>query len=150
VTEHRSIDELVAALLAQLTATRWRGLDYLDLDTHQYMPIEAPDLEELARKYANDWTSSRIALIRELLDDALEAWRLKKYESEATFVRNLFFAADGSTPGKYSTTDLLDAVKAASGLKRDAFDERRRAMFRLFARFLIQFVAEQTASPAPA
>jgi hypothetical protein len=145
-----SEDELVAALLVELTAARWRGLDYLDLDTHQYKPVKTPYLEELARRYANDWTSSRIALIRDLLRDALVAWRRQKYTKEAKFVRNLFFTKGGDTPGKYSTTDLLDAVKDASGLNKDAFDERRRAMFRLFARFLIRFVAEQTASSAPA
>jgi hypothetical protein len=85
-----------------------------------------------------------------LLRHALKAWRRKKYKKEAKFVRDLFFAKGGGTPGRYSTTDLLDEVKKASGLKDDAFDERRRAMFRLFARFLIQFVAEQTASSAPA
>jgi hypothetical protein len=149
VGEHQlSEDEHVAALLVELTAARWRGLDGLDVDTHQYKPVQTPYLERLARTYANDWTSSRIALIRNLFRDALKAWRRRKYKDEAKFVRDLFFAKGGGTPGRYSTTDLLDAVKAASGLNNDAFDERRRAMFRLFARFLIQFVGAQSASSA--
>src|SRR5687768_4884651 len=104
-------DELIAALVNELTAARRRGLDGLDLDTHQYDPVKTPQLEALARAYANDAVASRIALIRDVLRDALAAWDRQQYHDEATFVRDLFFAADGGTPGKHhSPTELRAAA----------------------------------------
>jgi hypothetical protein len=137
-------DKLIAALVGEMTLVRRRGLDNIDLDTHQYDPVEAPQLEAQARAYANDAVSSRIALIRDLMRDALDAWDQRRFHEEATFVRDLFFAEDGGTPGKSSPKTLRDKVKGA--LDEDAFMELRRARFILFARFLVPFVREKVAS----
>jgi hypothetical protein len=122
-------------------------LDHLDFDTPgQYEPVETPELEALARAYANDAVSSRTALIRDLLRDALDAWDQQRFHDEAKFVRDLFFAEDDGTPRKRSPKTLRDKVKDREALDEDAFSELRRARFRLFARFLVRFVMEQTTS----
>ena len=139
-----SEDQHITDLADELTHARRRGLERLDIDTKQYPYVHTPILEKLARKYKKDRKSARIALIKDLLRDALAAWEGQRHDVEAQFVRDLFFAEDGGAPGKLSPTDLRDAVKKVSGLNDDAFDERRRAMFQLFAEFLLRFVSANT------
>lgn len=137
---------LVAALVKELTEARRRGLDRLDLDTGQWkVPgrIPTPELERLAREHFNDYESSRIALIHELMTAALADWQRRKYVAQATFVRDLFFAEDGRAPGGRNPTDLADGVRTHWNITGKQFDERREANFTLFARFLIGFVATE-------
>jgi hypothetical protein len=140
--------EAAAALVDELTDARRRGLHRLDLDTRQYKPVQVPNLERLARTYADDQTSARIALIRELLDEALADWDHQRHHDEAQFVRDLFFGRESEPQANLQPKVLLDRVKTERGLDDDAFDEQRRAVFRLFARFLIGFVAAQQPAAA--
>ena len=146
-------EELAAALVKELTDARRRGLDRLDLDQGQWkVPgrIEVPNLERMAREYAGDYESSRVALISQLMFAALKEWERKLHKDEAKFVRDLFFAEDGRAPGARNPTELADAVRKHWKITGKAFDDRREAYFSLFARFLIGFVAEKDAPPVAA
>jgi hypothetical protein len=148
-------EELIAALVDELTRARQRGLDRLD-GGPRLPRIEVPWLESLARKYADDQDSNRITLIRRLLDDALKDWERRLYVDKAKFVRGLFFTADGKTPGPGAGEPkrLLDKVKSDFGLDDESFNDERLGVFGLFARSLVGFVRtdrddEPELSPSP-
>ncbi len=139
----------VEALAVELRDARRRGLDDLDLAGGRQVPVSAPVLERLARTHAGAEEGSRIPLIRRLLLDALDSWKAEGHPDEAEFVRNLFVTQDGGTPRPSSPGALKAAAQRATGLDEDAFDERRRATFRLFARYLLSFVAAEPAAAVP-
>ncbi|MFL6137395.1 MAG: hypothetical protein ACJ74O_06285 [Frankiaceae bacterium] len=141
VKEPKDKAERVAALVDELTHARWRGLDDLELSAGQQSPVETPELERLARIYTRDRVAPRIPLIRRLLDEGLDAWRKRGNADEADFVRAMFFAADGGTPGQQRPKQLKAAVLQRYGLNEDRFEDRRRTSFRRFAAFLLEFVA---------
>ncbi len=146
-------EALVGALVKELTDARRRGLDRMDLDTGQWKAAgrtEAPELERLAREYTGDHESSRVALIRDLMSAALKEWRKQRNEDNAAFVRDLFFAEDGRTPGRRSPTELADKVRKQWNIHGKPFEERREAIFSLFARFAIEFVEAKPEEPQQA
>lgn len=139
-------ENLAAALVAELTRARQRGLDGLDRAGHGQQPVVAPILERLARHYAGGGRQTdRIPLIRKLLRDALFAWEADGHRDEARWVADLFFATDGGSPGRRSPGELLAA--AQGHLNDDALRRKRQEHFQRFATYLIAFVAAQ--QPAP-
>ncbi|WP_217712246.1 hypothetical protein [Streptomyces sp. NA02950] len=135
------------AVLVQLIASkelpriRQRGLDDLDLSTHNRKPVDCERIEQLARLHSEKKgvdAHSRPALVRGLIDDALSAYAEHKTAS-ATFIRDLFFSSqDTTTP--LSPGDLLDDARKKSGLSSGAFDRLRRKEFSKFAEFLAHYV----------
>jgi hypothetical protein len=146
---------LVAALRAELTRARVRGLDRLERDPGQQHAVATPELDRLARIYTGDDTGGRVARIRRLLDDALVAWQRHASDADTRFVRGLYFNPERQTPGPDRPTDLLAAVQTDSGLSDETFPKHRRALVRQFATYLPDFaLGEQPplrlASPSPA
>jgi hypothetical protein len=138
-------ETLVAGLIDELTRARQRGLDDLDLNAparHQY-PVAAPNLEYLARRYAGDEETDRVPLIRTLLRDALDAWERDGDADDvdnAQFIRDLFFAPDGGSPGRYRPGELMKMTRQNHRLDEEAVPRRRQTAFRLFAAYLVDFV----------
>jgi hypothetical protein len=148
MTQPSSGDDPVADKLAdEITSARRRGLAELDLVTNRQHPLELTRLTELARRHAGDATGARIPLIRRLLDDGLTAWAVDQPD-EATFVRELFFRPGSNLDIRVNPQVQLNKVRRERDLSEDQFDVRRRAAFRAFAVFLLQFVPP--ADPAPA
>jgi hypothetical protein len=146
--EERVAEEGIAELVDELTRARRRGLDRLDSVHHGQVPIDVPILERLARQYAGDGQSDRIAPIRKLLWDALAAWGEADHRDEAAFVRGLFFTTDGSSPGRHASPKVLREVVRA-GQPEEAFRRRREDLFRLFAIHLVSFAAIRQPPPPP-
>jgi hypothetical protein len=145
------LEEQAWAISVELTEARKRGLDELDDETGRKHRVPLPELEQLARRYTGDNQSNRIGLIRRLLTDALDAWAAVdqgRHADDAAFVRALFIAKPGAAPGDRRATKLLHDVMSARNLTEDRLDDRRRATFRLFARFLVGFVDDR-ADAAP-
>jgi hypothetical protein len=141
---------LVAALALEMAWARVRGLDRLERAPGAQHPIATPQLERLARAYSGDYQAGRIQLIRQLLDAALTAWARNASDADASFLRGLYFAADGSTPGELSTDGLLAAVQTASGRSDHSFVKHRQDVMRRFAAYLIDFVSHRRGAPSPA
>lgn len=137
------------ALSEELTTARRRGLDALDVATAQQNRVELPQLELLAATYATATDVgplARIEAIPLLLRAALDAYEQAGNRDYAALVARLFFDDDGS-PGRKRPGRLLEEARQASGLTEDAFDDRRRTIFRDFATFLQSFVAATVALP---
>jgi hypothetical protein len=133
-----------SALAEELRDARIRGVDYLDLNTRNQSPIETPILDRLSNAYGGQAGGRRVVLIHRLLDETLADWKELGYALEADFVRSLFFAADGNTPGRRTTPrQLLAVARRESGLGDAQFDDRRRAMFRDYAAFLLKHVDDE-------
>lgn len=147
--EGDGLPEQVGDLAEELTTVRRRGLDDIDVEDRRQARVAVPILEQLARDYARDEQRARIGLIRDLLDSALVDWDRQGHAGEARLVRRLFFADNGGTPGQARPRALLDSARSESGLSDEQFDVRRRAVFRLFARFLLDYVASQPAEGLP-
>jgi hypothetical protein len=140
VTGGRDGEGQIAALGEELAHVRARGLDSLDLPLGGHGPVAAPTLELLAHIYTDIWTPARGPLIRQLLIDGLAAWQGQGHQSEAELVQRLYFPPDGTPPDESLPGPLLDAARRASGRSKASFEKHRRAAFRLFAAFLIDFV----------
>ncbi|MEX5718199.1 hypothetical protein [Geodermatophilus maliterrae] len=138
----------IAALGVELAHVRARGLDSLDLPLGGHGPVAAPILELLARAYSDDWATARGPHIRQLLLDGLAAWQGQGHQSEAALVRRLFFPPDGTPADASLPGRLLDAAEEASGRSKASFEKHRRAAFRLFAAFLIDFVELGARAPS--
>jgi hypothetical protein len=137
------LEEQVWTVSTELTEARKRGLDELDAETGRKHRLPLPELETLARRYTGDDAANRMALIRRLLGDALDAWAQEqqgRHADDALFLRDLFFAKPGASAADRQATKLLHDVMRGRGLTEDRLDDRRRATLRLFARFLIGFV----------
>jgi hypothetical protein len=86
--------DLAAVLFEELAACRKRGIERLDVHSHNQQPIPAPELERLAAEYAAATRSSaghgRIPQLKYLLRDASAAFR-EQNEMDAHLVAALFF-----------------------------------------------------------
>ncbi len=150
-------EDPITALGEELARARNRGLDDLDLQRGG-KAIATPILERLARTYCDDWmpATARGPLISLLLTDALTAWERAGHRYEAGLVRRLFFAPEDTKPADARPGPLMDAARKASGRSPTDFEKHRRAVFRLFAQYLIEFVelgaraAVPSTPPAPA
>ncbi|MFE3858437.1 hypothetical protein ACFXPN_45825 [Streptomyces griseorubiginosus] len=139
------------AVLAQLIAKeelpriRQRGLDDLDLSTHNRKPVDCERIEQLARVHSEKKgisSHSRPTLVRGLIDDALSAYA-EHNTASATFIRELFFSPEDTTT-PLSPGDLLDDARKKSGLSSGAFDRLRRKEFAKFSEFLANYVVRDT------
>ena len=139
----------------ELTDCRQRGIERLDIRTHNQNPVAAPELEQLARAHATARElplHGRTAAVKLLLWDALVAME-RHNQADAALVRDLFFGdlphvveRNGPEPGgpehwalavvRESAGELLDRAERKSGLSSSRFRDRRATAFSSFSAFL--------------
>jgi hypothetical protein len=125
-----------------LAECRQRGLDWLDRSVPPQRQVRAASLQALAADYVTVRSllaSGRIAQIKVLLTDAMTELGRQGGTSDANLLRELFFGSsfDGTIP---APGELLQTSRKKAGESEARFRERRNALFRSFAQFLIQFV----------
>ncbi len=135
----------------ELAECRQRGLDWLDRRTHNQQPVRAAVLQQLASDYVTVrgiQLRGRGAQIKRLLRDALAAYSAQDNEADAQLVTDLFFG-DPQDAG-LRAGQLLDRARVKWGNPDVAwFREKRNAVFREFAEYLVGFGAAPAAPAAP-
>ena len=133
----------VAAISQELASCRKRGIERIDVRSHNQVPVPAPELEHLAGEYllvGGRSVKGRIAQIKYLLRDALSALAAEN-EPDAKLITALFFG-DSQHHVTKSASELLDTVRKqydfASELR---FRQAWHNAFDSFADFLLRFVA---------
>jgi hypothetical protein len=141
---------LVAALSQELAACRKRGIERLDLRTHNQAPVERPELQRLASEYAAARrlsVSNNTAQIKLLLRDGIRAFSATS-AADARLVSALFFGDSLDRVAK-SAGELLDIAQKQSGITSDIrFRQARRDAFDAFADFLPGFVSSAAQADA--
>jgi hypothetical protein len=131
------------ALSLELAACRKRGIERLDLDTHNQSPVQRPGLQRLADEYQSvtgGHTTNRIAQLKYLLRDAIASFEAEN-EADAQLVKALFFG-DSQNRVTKSAGELLDTAQRRLGFSNEVwFRLARHAAFDNFAGFLPRFVA---------
>jgi hypothetical protein len=137
-------DERAVRVAHELAECRVRGIDRLDIKSPKQGPVVAPELEQLATRYAAARSlrpGGRNAQIRLLLRAALDELRIINPADEA-LIRDLFFG-DEKTAGRKYPSELLRRAQQEYGERSEGrFREIRNIAFRNFADFLIDFVGE--------
>lgn len=145
---------VVVDISVELTNCRKRGIERLDLRTHNQAPVPAPQLERLASEYLTATgrrVQGRIAQIKYMLRDAISAFAVED-EEDAKLVTALFFG-DSQNKVTKSAGELLDIARRQSGFGSNEarFRQARHDAFDNFAEFIPRFVADaQQASVAEA
>jgi len=141
--------DLAAVLSEELGACRKRGIERLDVNSHNQQPLAVPELERLAAQYAAATDSpvhGRIQQLKYLLRDAIAAFGGEN-ETDAQLVSALFFG-DSLHRVTKSAGELLDIAQREFGYDNPVrFRLDRHAAFDSFAEFLARFVADT--SPVP-
>ena len=134
--------DLAAVLSEELAACRKRGIERLDVRSHNQQPVPAPELERLAAEYAAATRSrvhGRIPQLKYLLRDAAAAFR-EENQTDAQLVSALFFG-DSLHRVTKSAGELLDVAQRQFGYDSPVrFRQSRHAAFDNFAEFLPRFV----------
>jgi hypothetical protein len=139
----RPRSDLAAVLSEELAACRKRGIERLDVRSHNQQPVPAPESERLAAEYVVATRSpvhGRIPQLKYLLRDATAAFR-EENEMDAQLVSALFF---GDSLHRVTKTagELLDIAQRQFGYDSPVrFRHSRHAAFDNFAGFLPRFVA---------
>ena len=141
--------DAVAAISAELTSCRKRGIERLDLRTHNQAPVPTPQLQQLAGEYlavTGHRAQGRTAQVKYLLRDATNAFAGED-EADAKLVKDLFFG-DSQHKVTKSAGELLDTARKQSeyGSNETRFRQARHDAFDNFAGFIPRFVA--SARPA--
>ncbi|HEY1002034.1 MAG TPA: hypothetical protein VGD83_20580, partial [Streptosporangiaceae bacterium] len=143
---------LPAVLSLELTACRQRGIERLDVRTHNQNPVPRPELQRLADEYQSVTgrpAPGRIAQLKYLLRDAISAFETES-EGDAQLVAALFFG-DSQNRVTKSAGELLDLALRRSGFDSEVRSRRaRRDAFDNFADFLPGFVAAAGQAGEPA
>jgi hypothetical protein len=131
-----------ATVADDLGECRQRGLDWLDRNTSSQRRIQAASLEQLAADYADArglLAPGRIRQIKRLVEDGIAELRTQGHPGDAALLLELFFgsAPDGPIP---PPGVLLDSARKKAGETEARFRERRSALMRSFAQFLITYV----------
>jgi hypothetical protein len=135
--------DLAAELSKELADCRKRGIERLDVSSHNQQPVPLPALQGLAEQYAASRRSpvrGRISQLKYLLRDAAAAFSSED-ETDADLVSALFF---GDSLDRVTKTagELLDVAQRKSGYPNAVrFRQARQAAFDRFAEFLPRFVA---------
>lgn len=134
--------DLAAALFKELTACRNRGIERIDVSSHNQQPLPLPELDRLAADYAASSRRpmhGRIPQLKYLLRDAVTAFR-EEDEFSAGLVSALFFG-DSLHQVTKTAGELLDVAERESGTNAVRFRQVRHAVFERFTEFLPRFVA---------
>ena len=128
-------------LSLELAACRKRGIERLDVASHNQSPVHRPELQRLADEYmaaTGRSTPSRIAQLKYLFRDAITAFEAEN-EADAQIVRALFFG-DSQHRVTKSAGELLDIARRRFGFDSELrFRQARHAAFDNFADFLPRF-----------
>lgn len=135
---------LAEALADELTACRQRGIERLDVRSHNQSPVQTPELQRLASEYViakSLHAHSRIAQLKYLLRDVIKALALEN-TGDAELIRDLFFG-DSLNRVTKSAGELLDTARKKFGYGNEMrFREARGDALRNLANFIPDFVAE--------
>lgn len=138
---------LAVAITEELAACRQRGIDRLDISSHNQVPVRTPVLQRLASEYISVrqvHAYGRISQLKYLFRDAIKSFAAEN-EADAQLVGDLFFG-DSLNRVTKSAGELLDIAREKSGYHSEAlFRQARQEAFANFARFIAGFVegAEQ-------
>ena len=137
---------LAAAISAELTACRKRGIERIDVHSHNQDPVPTPGLQRLAGEYllaAGSSVKGRIAQIKYLLRDALRAFAAES-EPDAQLIEALFFG-DSQHHVTKSAGELLDTARRQYHFDSELrFRQAWHNAFNSFADFLLRFVDSGT------
>lgn len=139
-----------ASIAVDLGECRQRGLDWLDRNTSGQRPVSAASLQALAADYVAArglLATGRIAQIKVLLTDGIAELGSQGHASDAALLLELFFGASVDGPIQ-APGILLQRARRKAGETEARFRERRSALMRSFAQFLVTFV-ESLAGPVP-
>ncbi len=131
-----------ASIAEDLGECRQRGLDWLDRSTSGQRAIRAASLQALAADYVKTrglLASGRIAQIKVLLADGIAELARQGHPSDANLLRELFFGSSTDAAIR-APGELLQNARRKAGETEARFRERRSALMRSFAQFLITFV----------
>ena len=135
---------LAAAIAEELTACRQRGIERLEVSSHNQNPVPTPVLQRLATEYVTIRqlrAVTRIPQLKYLFRDAIEALAAEN-EQDAQLIGDLFFG-DSQNRVTKSAGELLDLARKRSGYRTDPqFRRARHDAFANFARFILGFVAD--------
>jgi hypothetical protein len=141
--------DLATAISVELTACRKRGIERIDVRSHNQAPVPTPELQRLADEYllaAGRNVKGRIAQIKYLLHDALSAYA-DQNEPDAKLITALFFG-DSQHHVTKSAGELLDTARRQYDFGSELrFRQAWHNAFDSFAEFLPRFVAN---APLPA
>ena len=133
---------------AELAACRKRGIDRIDVQSHNQVPVPTPELQRMADAYLlaiGRSVKGRIAQIKHLLRDGLTAFAAES-KADSELITALFFG-DSQHHVTKSAGELLDTVRRHSHFDSELrFRQAWQSAFHSFAEFLLRFVA--TAPPA--
>jgi hypothetical protein len=134
---------LAEDLSLELAVCRKRGIERVDVASHNQSPVQRPELQRLADEYlavTGRRAPSRIAQLKYLFRDALTAFEAEN-EADAQIVRALFFG-DSQHRVTKSAGELLDIARRRFGFDSEVrFRQARHDAFDNFADFLPRFVA---------
>jgi hypothetical protein len=134
---------LAAVLYQELTTCRKRGIERLDVHSHNQVPVERPQLQHLSEEYLQVRrirAQGLVARLKLFLRDAVKAFEAES-KADAQLVSALFFGDSQDRVSK-SAGELLDIAQRKSGFDNDIrFRQARREAFSSFAEFLPRFVA---------
>ena len=137
-----------AAISQELASCRKRGIERIDVKSHNQTPVPTPELQRLADEYLltlGRSVNGRIAQIKYLLHDTLSAFALES-EPEAKLITALFFG-DSQHYVTKSAGELLDTARRQYDFGSELrFRQAWHNAFDSFAEFLLRFVVG--ASPA--
>jgi hypothetical protein len=135
-------DGLIAAIAEELAACRQRGIERLDLSSHNQVPVQTPVLQGLASEYVavrQLRSYGRISQLKYLFRDGIKAFAAEN-EVDAQLIGDLVFGDSRNRVTK-SAGELLDiAWKKSEYSTESLFRQARRDAFAEFARFLPDFV----------
>jgi hypothetical protein len=134
--------DLAMAISAELTACRKRGIERIDVQSHNQEPIPTPELQRLADEHllaARRNVKGRIAQIKYLLRDALSAFA-DENGPDAKLITALFFG-DSQHHVTKSAGELLDTARRQYDFGSELrFRQAWHNAFQSFAEFLLRFV----------
>ena len=137
-------DGAVEAIAIELAACRQRGIERLDVSSHNQTAVQIPVLQRLAGEYVMVMqlhAHGRIQQLKFLFRDAIKAFAVEN-EGDALLVGDLFFG-DSLNRVTKSAGELLDLARRKSGYRTEAlFRQVRRTAFEEFARFLPDFIED--------
>jgi hypothetical protein len=137
-------DGLVEAIALELATCRQRGIERLDVSSHNQIAVQIPLIQHLASEYVMArqlHAHGRIQQLKFLFRDAIEALAVEN-EGDALLVGDLFFGDSRNRVTK-SAGELLDLARRKSGYRTEAlFRHARRTAFVEFAQFLPDFVED--------
>lgn len=142
----RPESDLSAVLMDELAACRKRGIERIDIRSHNQQPLLVPELERLASSYATLTArpgQGKVIQLKYLLRDALTGFRSEN-EADAHLASALFFG-DSQHRVTKSAGELLDIAQKQFGYESSVrFRQARRDALATFANFLPRFVANVT------